>query len=229
MEKWKSYWLKMRVFYIDGNNNWSTVQELDDQKLNGGVYDEKGVWLGSNNHDYSWVFPFVLSGKSCKIVIQYQYFKDDVAYPDFEAYYSINPKHGLGVIDDLPADWDSTKFTSIKPTEYTIHDVIPVESSKVVKSLIVWGNDSTTPWTKPKWLDEIDEELTDADKTNKGFTTDLTKAKKAYSDKPYMFCQLSFTYYLEDYPYCKFHSPEFLSPVIENTYFSIPISERYTE
>lgn len=211
--KGKDYFFLTRIYYIDGNGNWSTCQNLNSDFVNedSHVVDE-----------VSWVYPLVLPGKTYTFAIQFQYANNDPEGekgPDFQLYYEVTPKHGRGIVDDLPKGYDSVSYTSFENGIFSLVDVIPPESEyELLKTGALWSIDeNTSHWlvtANRKWLRGFDEEITDEQsalvKDFNGFVT---------TDLPYVFCQFSYKYYLEDFDYCYFNTPGFTSKIIDNIEF----------
>lgn len=210
----KNYHFQTRIFYIDGNNNWSTCQNINFNYINenGCVIDE-----------CSWVYPWVLPGKTYTFAIQFQYANNDPEGPkgpDFQLYYKVTPNHGIGIVDDLPKDYDSIDYTSFENGIFSLINVIPPESEyELLKTGALWGIDvNTEHWgqnANRQWLKGFDDEITDDEnsalvKDFNGFVT---------TDLPYVFCQFSYKYYLEGFDYCYFNTPGFTSKIIDNVEF----------
>ncbi len=222
-EALKDYVLLTRIIYIDKNGNWSTRQNIDRYAINEIVNSKAHV-----KDSYSWVYPLVLPGNTYSFAIQFQYYTPTVyskdafglvsAGPDFQLFYSVTPKHGIGIIDDLPEDYNSPDFTVFEDGVFSLKNVIPVESeSSVIKSIGLYGtNLSDKYWTDFQWIDGYDEEITD--EPDSAITIDMTKRGKVTA-YPYVYCQFMYKYYLKDYDDCDFQTPEFCSEIIENTFF----------
>ena len=222
-EALKEYALMTRIIYIDNNKNWSTRQNIELAAINKVVGSDAFV-----KDSYSWVYPLVLPGKTYTFAIQFQYYKATVsstgfnvgeAGPDFQLYYSVTPKHGLGIIDDLPEDYNSVEYTEFKDGVFSLVNVIPVESEvKLQKSIGLYGTTSSTKYWETgefAWVDGYDEDITDSASAT---ILDMTKRGKV-TDYPYVYCQFLYKYYLEGFDDSNFQTPDFMSQIIKNTYF----------
>ena len=217
-EKYKNNYFMTRMIYIDGNGHWSTRETPNYDKLNARVYNsETGNF--EKISEYSWVYPLVLPGKTYKFSIQFQY----TGGPDFQLYYLVTPKHGLGIIDDLPKGWVSSDYSKLEDSVFSLIDVIPVETKGVVKKSIgLWANDIKEYWGTSTFVGCYDEDIENEESAT---FVDLKKMNY-FTDKKYVFCQFMYKYYLEGFDDCDFQTPDILTPFTENTYFSIPIEDR---
>ena len=172
-KKLEEYSLITRIVYIDGNGKWSTRQNINYAAINEFNIDTGSYVVKSQ---YSWVYPFVLANKTYKFAIQFQYSKEKISNPpDFQLYYEITPLHGIGIIDDLPYNWNSSDYVSIKDALVSINNVIPVESSNgVFKSIGLFGTHSNnTYWNEFSWIGGYDEKIEDEE--NSSTTIDMSE------------------------------------------------------
>lgn len=223
-EKMKDYNVDMNVCYVDDNYNASTRQILDYFWLNN-YKEEEGCYVVREN--VSWVFPLIIPNKKCQFLFHISFNgkngSDDGI--SFMSIYEITSAHGIGIIDNLPKGFKSYEYTSVENGIFSLHDVIPVESKQVKKSINIFSsNRSEVHWDPTgQWIGALTEDITDEE--NSEFCMDLNKIENT-SDAPYFFCQFQYQYELEGYDYCTFNTPEFLSYITENTIFSIPPEER---
>ncbi len=207
----REYKLMTRIIYIDNSKHWSTRQNIEMYAIN-----ENGHVKDS----YSWVYPLVLPGNTYNFAIQFQYSKDgDPNPPDFQLFYRVTPKHGIGIIDDLPEDYNSADYTDFEDGVFSLHDVIPVESEvKLQKSIGLFGTKSSDKyWTGDfKWIDGYDEDITDD--PDSATIMDMSE-RGTVTDYPYVYCQFMYKYCLEGFDGCNFQTPEFVSEIIKNKYF----------
>ena len=216
------YALYVYFRYMDNNGNWSTRQDFDLFSMHDVVGEDAHV-----KQAYSWVYPFVLPEKTYTFGIHFQYVKAKYIQgevktteegPNFLIYYQITPKHGIGIIDDLPKDWNTPDYTVFKDGVLTLENVIPPESEyKLQKTISLYGTNSKDKyWTDFKWIGGGDEDITD--KPDSATTMDL-RNQNIHTDYPYVYCEFLYKYYLEGFDYCYFQTPSFMSKIIENTDF----------
>lgn len=221
-DKFKDYWFMTRMIYLDGNENWSTRMTPDMVAINH-YSSETNTFVV--NSEISWVYPLVLAGGTYKFAIQFQYRKDGIdesLCPDFQLYYILTPKHGLGIIDNLPKGWDSAKYAHLDNSVFYLTNVIPIDVTGVKKSIGLWETDELKYWGSSHMVGCYDEDIDDISDAT---TVDL-KSKDYYSEKKYVFCQFMYKYYIDGFDNCCFQTPDFLTPLTENTYFNIPVEDR---
>lgn len=199
------------IHYIDGNENFSTKQNLTSYCRNE---------FALTKETFSWVYPLVNPGKTYKFSVRIKWYCNENTSDNFtlQIFYNITPTHGIGMIDDLPRNYDSSDYVTLENKLLTIHDVIPVESTDVVeKQVQIFGKKTNSD----HWITEVHHvksyrvEITSFD-DNSAITFDFSN-ENLETELPYLFCQFMYTYTLEGYDYCKFYTPEFLSPIVKSS------------
>lgn len=212
LERLRQYTLLMRIIYMDGNQNFSTRQEIHYSELN-------DLQIGGSVKNYSWVYPLVIPGKTCKFAIQFQYFTSDGTAPDFQLYYNVTPLHGIGIIDDMSSEAKNADHFRIDGTTVYIEDVIPVEAEGTIfKKFGIFTKDDNTSgqWQDMKWLEGYSEAI--SDEQGSATTIDLSRITSKSASK-YFFFQFNYGYNIEGYDFCEFATPDFISSIHPNELF----------
>lgn len=207
----KNFILSSNIIYIDNNSNWTNRQNLNWEKLN--PYNEENFQYCMAD-TVEFVYPFVLPNTKTRLVIQY-IFGDPSGEPapDFQVVYEFTPKHGLGVVDDLPKTWNSTDYTSLVDRTFSLEDVIPVEATEVVKVVTLYStNNRSDYWNGMEWCGSYTEEILTQDDALSIVIPEDIKATKDY-----IFAQFVYQYNIEGFDYCHFSTVDFTSKIIDAT------------
>lgn len=196
------------LVYIDGNANWSTRQQAD-----WFVYGDK--------RNFSWLYPLVIPGNTVKFVIQLMMGANENE-ANFQIYYEVTPVHGIGIVDDLPAGYDESKYISYSNGKVSLNNVIPPDSSTIVtKSVGFWGAEHSS---KVQVWDGTSDMFSYYPSNIKldyyGMPTDFYLFTNGVSSKPYFFIQCGYDYTIEGFDGLKFASPRICTDPIENNFFN---------
>lgn len=214
-EKYDDYDLNwFELVYIDGNGNWSTRQQV-----------ERFVYAGKR--EFSWLYPLVIPGHTVKFSIQIMMGRGE-AETNFQIFYEVTPRHGIGIVDDLPAEYDESKYISYNNGKVSLNDVIPPDSSTIVtKSLGYWGaehSDKSQVWDGTSNMFNCYPGGIQLDYY--GSPTDFYLFTESSSEKPYFFIQCGYDYTIEGYEGLSFASPRICTNPIENNFFTLPSTSR---
>lgn len=217
----------VNVIYIDDNKNWSTVQALNWDTIH---YWDVNLGDITSYDNIEWVYPLTTPNKKFYFAIQF-FFKSC----NFQVEYSLTPKHGIGMVDDLPVGWKSSDFISINENVLTLNDVIPVEVVKTVinengeeeevitvhKMVTVFATDTKGYWQGQVAIGGYTEVITDLSKSLELEIPVDDAISEQYKGNAYKYIYIQFYYnfILEGFESTTFRTNEFLTEITENTVF----------
>lgn len=217
----------LNVVYVDGNGNGSTTVTLPNNL--------KDAFNQGTDKTFDIVFPLVLPGETVTLYVNYGYVTKDY-YNDWNPdksrvirlCYKVNTAHGKAKPDDLPKDFDVSKYVTIKEDGKTFEakGIIPPEGKEVKKAIQLWECNDKGESNQLFWpaLETSEGRTFEKDGTD-DFSIDLTaidvKKIEAAPGKnyPYIYVQFYYEYRLEEYPNLVFRSPVCQTYVVDNTQF----------
>ena len=209
--------LWFELVYIDGNGNWSTRQQVD-----------RSVFAGKRS--FSWLYPLVIPGRTVKFAIQIL-MGDNESQTNFQIYYEVTPKHGIGIVDDLPAGYNDSNYISYDKGKVSFNNVIPPDSSTVVtKSLGFWGAEHIEKYKIWDGTSQMfDCYASNITLSKYGLPTDFYLFTERTCDKPYFFIQCGYDYTIEGFDGLNFATPRICMEPIVNDFFTLsPESRSYS-
>lgn len=222
-----SYSPVFNMVLVDSNGNWSTQMNNRWSKICAG---EDGIIFD----EFSFEYPLVIAGKKTSFWFQPTY-KDPLTKEikaEFQWRVSVTPKHGTGMVDPLPENFDSfsNEKASYKDGRFTFTNVIPPVGETVVKSIYVYVlKDKNEPW-KFRPYGELNDYDIDYGQSTDFYLGDLVKTTDEdidFKEWPYFIVFMKYYYTVKGWDDIRFSTPVIYSPCYENDgFFGKPLSER---
>ena len=221
--------------YIDGNGNNSTGVEKVNAIIDGTL---------------SVVYPLVIKGTPATIFVHLgSLHVEDAKHWEAQLYFSVTPVNGLGCVEDMPKDFDSSDYLDIEDGHILkVSKMVPPMAQNLTRSFQLNGQDKGTQpygiegdYAVVKSLgfvvnEKASELETDACAAGEAveFTIDLKEYTKKSDDyvgfigcdkdsdstnQPYIWAIFGWSYTLDDFPGYTFITPGLWSKVVANTEF----------